>query len=96
MGGIIRTRKDGGCSICYASDENVGKRRCCHVLDNASIKVRHESGINFIDLSGELDGEETSFSMKASEKKIKDFISSLSDGLTKEEKEEILAVVREV
>ena len=48
------------------------------------------------DLSGELDGEETSFSMKASEKKIKDFISSLSDGLTKEEKEEILAVVREV
>ena len=95
MKGIIRTRKDGGCSVCYASDENVGKRRCCHVLDNAAISIRHERGVNFIDLSGELDGKETSFSMKASEKKIKDFITSLSEGLTKEEKEEILAVVRD-
>ena len=96
MAGVIRTRKDGGCSICYAAEKNVGKRRCCHVLDNAAIKVRHEKGINFIDLSGEVEGKETAFSMKASEKKIKDFITSLSDGLTKEEKEEILAVVRNV
>lgn len=95
MNGIIRPRKDGGCSVCYASEENVGKRRCCHILDNAAISIRHEYGMNFIDLSGELDGKETSISMKASEQKIKDFITSLSEGLTKEEKEEILAIVRE-
>ena len=93
---VIRTRKDGGCSICYASEENIGKRRCCHILDNAAIQVRHERGANFIDLSGEIEDEKVSFSMKASEKKIKSFITSLSEGLTKEEKEEILAAVRDM
>ena len=94
--GVIRTKKDGGCSICNASEENVGKRKCCHVLDNASIQVRREKGVNLIDISGSVDGEETSFSMKANEAKIKNYIASLSDGLTKEEKAEILAIVRDV
>jgi hypothetical protein len=94
--GVIRTRRDGGCSLCRASEQNVGKRRCCHILDNAAINVRHERGINFIDLSGEIDDKEVSFSMKASEKTIKNYIASLSNGLTKEEKEEILAIVRDV
>ena len=93
---MIRTRKDGGCSLCRASDENVGKKRCCHILDNAAIKVRHEKGINFIDISGNVDNNDVSFSMKATEKTIKNYIASLSDGLSKEEKDEILSVVRDM
>lgn len=96
MNGVIRTRKDGGCSLCRASEENVGKKRCCHVLDNAAISVRHERGINFIDLSGEIDDQKVAFSVKASEKTIKNYIASLSDCLTQKEKEEILSIVREV
>ena len=92
---VIRTKRDGGCSLCNASEANVGKRRCCHVLDNASIQVRHENGMNLIDISGNMNGEETSFSMKANETKIKNYIASLSDGLTKEEKAEILAVIKD-
>ena len=44
---VMRNRKDGGCSMCNASDENVGKKRCCHVLDNAAMQVRSEKGTNF-------------------------------------------------
>lgn len=91
---VIRTRKDGGCSICNASDENVGKRRCCHILDDAIIQVKKQQGVNIIDISGTMNGKDTSISMKANEKKIKNYIASLSEGLTKEEKSEILAVLR--
>lgn len=94
--GVIRTRKDGGCSICYASDENVGKKRCCHVLDNASINVRKERGAKFIDISGQVDDEDTTISIKASEKKIKNYISSLSKGLSKKEKSELLDILRDM
>jgi hypothetical protein len=94
--GVIRARKDGGCSLCRASEANVGKKRCCHILDNAAIAVRHEKGVNFIDISGDVDNKEISFSMKASEKTIKNYIASLSDGLSKKEKEEILSVIRDM
>ena len=92
---VMRTRKDGGCSLCNASDENVGKKRCCHVLDNASMEVRYEKGTNFIDISGTVDNDNVKFSMKANQTKIKSFISTLSNGLSKEEQEGILAVLRE-
>lgn len=92
---MMRTRKDGGCSLCNASDENVGKRRCCHVLDNASIQVRREKGMNYIDISGKFDENETEFSIKASQDKIKSFISNLSSGLSKKDQEGILSVLRE-
>lgn len=95
MAGMMRTRKDGGCSICYASDENVGKKRCCHVLDNAALAVRHEKGMNFIDISGTVDKQDTNFSIKANEEKIKGFISSLSTGLSKKQQDSILSVLRE-
>lgn len=94
--GVIRTRKDGGCSICYASDENVGKKKCCHVLDNASINVRHERGTNFIDISGQIDDEDTTISIKATEKKIKSYMKSLSDGLSKKEKNDLLDMLRDM
>ena len=95
MAGMMRTRKDGGCSICYASDENVGKKRCCHVLDNAALAVRHERGMNVIDISGTVDKRDTNFSIKANEEKIKGFISSLSTGLSKKQQDSILSVLRE-
>ncbi len=92
---MIRTRKDGGCSLCNASDENVGKKRCCHVLDNASIQVRRERGINYIDITGTVDKDDTNFSIKANEAKIKSFISNLSSGLSKKEQDGILSILRE-
>lgn len=95
MAGMMRTRKDGGCSICYASDENVGKKRCCHVLDNAALAVRHEKGMNYIDISGTVNKQDANFSIKANEEKIKGFISSLSTGLSKKQQEGILSVLRE-
>jgi len=92
----IRPRKDGGCSLCNASDENVGKRRCCHILDNASISVRREKTTNFVDISGQIDNEDSTFSMKANEKTIKNFIASLSNGLSKKDRELVLSSLREM
>ena len=92
--GVMRTRKDGGCSICYASEDKVGKRRCCHILDNAEIKVRKSGGTNFINISGQVDGSNTKFNIEASETKIKDYISNLSKGLSKKEKDSILNTLR--
>lgn len=92
---VLRTRKDGGCSLCNASDENVGKKKCCHILDNMSIAVRKERSTNYIDISGQVDKNDVEFSVKANEKKIKNFITSLSKGLTKKDQEEILTALRE-
>lgn len=92
---MMRTRKDGGCSLCNASDDNVGKRRCCHVLDNASIQVRHEKGMNYIDITGKFDKNDAEFSIKANQDKVKDFISNLSSCLSKKDQEGILSVLRD-
>lgn len=92
---MMRTRKDGGCSLCNASDENVGKRRCCHVLDNASIQVRHEKGMNYIDITGKFDKNDAEFSIKANQDKVKDFISNLSSCLSEKDQEGILSVLRD-
>lgn len=92
---VMRTRKDGGCSLCRASENNVGKKRCCHILDNAAIQVRHEKGINFIDITGQFDNKDVEISMKANQSKIKDFISTLSSSLSKKEHDDILSILRE-
>ena len=95
--GVIRNKKDGsGCSLCRASEQNVGKRRCCHVLDGAQIVVRKEKHARFIDISGQVDDEETTISIKATENKIKSYITSLSSGLSKKGKEDLLNELREV
>ena len=91
---MMRTRKDGGCSICTASEENVGKKNCCHILDNAAISVRHEKGINYIDITGQVDKNRAEFSIKASQAKIKSYITSLSTALSKKDQDEILAALR--
>lgn len=94
--GVMRPLKDGGgCTLCRATDQNVGKRRCRHVLDNAALAVRHERGMNYIDISGTVDKQDANFSIKANEEKIKGFISSLSSGLSKKQQESILSVLRE-
>lgn len=92
---MMRTCKNGGCSLCNATDENVGKRRCNHILDNASINVRKEKGTNFVDISGQIEGENSAVSIKANETKIRSFITSLSSGLSKKEQESILSILRE-
>ena len=92
---VMRTRKDGGCSICYAAEENVGKRRCCHILDNAAIEVRHEKGMNFIDITGKVADKDTELSIKASTTKVKNFISNLSKGLDKKTQQNILSALRD-
>ena len=92
--GVLRTRKDGGTSICYAPEDKVGKRRCCHVMDNASIKVQKSGSTNFINISGQVNGKNTSFDIEASEDKIKHYISDLSNGLSKTEKQGILDALR--
>ena len=92
--GVLRTRKDGGTSICYAPEDKVGKRRCCHVLDDASITVQKSGSTNFINISGKVDGKNTSFNIEASESKIKNYISDLSSGLSDNDKQSILDILR--
>lgn len=94
--GIIRPLKGGGCSECKASDQNVGKRRCNHVLDNAKMVVvdRHQRGVKFIDISGQVDGKNVGFSVKASDEEIKSYISNLSSGLSAKDKDDILNKLR--
>jgi hypothetical protein len=95
--GVIRAKKDGsGCSLCRASEENVGKRRCNHILDNANMQiVMSEKGINYIDISGQVNKKRTELSIKADEEKVKGFISNLAKGLSKKDQESILSVLRE-
>lgn len=94
--GKIRPRKDGGCSLCRASDENVGKRRCCHILSDATFKVRQENGINFVDIDGimDKDKQKTKISVAMSEKAIRSFVSQVNGFLSKAEKKEIKAEIK--
>ncbi len=94
--GVLRTRKDGnGCSICRASEENVGKKRCCHVLDDASMTVKKINHTNFVNIKGSMNGESADFSIAATEEKIRNYISNLSDGLSNKEKKSILDALRQ-
>lgn len=93
--GVVRPLKGGGCSICKASPENVGKRRCKHVLDNAAMSVvKHRDGVTTIDISGQVDGKNAAFSVKASEAEVRGYIQNLSKGLTPKEKQGILSALR--
>ena len=50
--------------------------------------------MKFVDIEGNLNGEGVSFSVETSDNNIKTYISNLSDGLSKKEKEDILKVLR--
>ena len=58
-------------------------------MDNAAIKVQKAGSTNFINISGQVNGKNTSFDIEASEEKIKNYISDLSNGLSKTEKQNI-------
>ena len=92
--GKIRTLEGGGCSLCYASDENVGKRRCKHILDGATMDVRHVKGMNFVDISGRMNDSDTQISIKATDKDIKKYITNLSKGLSKKDHAAITDAMR--
>ena len=92
--GVLRARKDGGTSICHAPSDKVGHRKCCHVMSDADIKVRKEGATMLINISGVVDNKDTKFDIKANEKKVKKYISNLSAGLSKEEKESILKALQ--
>ena len=93
--GVVRPLKGGGCSICRAAPENVGKKRCHHVLENAAMAaVKHHDGVTTIDISGTVDGKDTKFSIKASEKEVHDYVSSLAKGLTTQQRKDVLAALR--
>jgi len=94
-GGVIRPLKTGGCSLCRASEQNVGKRRCRHILDGAQFNVVQEQHINFIDISGMLDNKQTNFSISATEKDISTYIKQLSVGLNNNDKQNILNILRD-
>ena len=94
--GKLRPRIDGGCSLCKASDENVGKRRCCHMLGGVTMDVVHKKGTNFVNISGTLDNnEKVNVSTEADEAKITEFVMHLSDGLSTSKKNGILKALRE-
>lgn len=93
--GVIRPRKDGcGCSLCRASEENVGKRRCIHTLNGVSMSVHKEGNTNFVNIDGQMEDKEISLSVKATQKKVKEYIANLSNGLSKKDKENVLSALR--
>ena len=99
--GTIRPRKDGlGCSLCKAAEENVGKRRCCHMIVNGvpPIKVRTEGGINFVDITG-IDNKSNSkvkIHGEMTEANIQKSILNLSDGLPKMNKKQKEAFLEDI
>lgn len=84
---VIRPLKTGGCSICNASEENVGLRRCNHIGGN-TIPVEKVGGVQFIPVNEDKD-------VKQEEKKVISYIKDLSTKLTKEEKEELISILRD-
>ena len=93
--GVLRPRKDGnGMSMCYAAEENVGKRRCCHVMSDASIQVQQVGDTNFINIDGQINKEDVRISIEASTTKLKNYMESLSQGLDTKERKKIIRILR--
>lgn len=86
--GKLRPLKDGsGYSICYAADENVGKRRCNHTLEGHSYPVQTIGDSNFVEINDEI-------SAKEAEQNVKSKVKEISKRLTVEEKNEIRSFLR--
>lgn len=92
--GVMRPLIGGGCSICYASEENVGKKKCRHTLDGLNVKGHNIKGVQVFDISGVLDGKDTvTFKVQPTTDDIRDAIKEFSNGLTKKEKNGIYDVL---
>ena len=85
--GVIRPLKEGGCSMCKASDKNVGKKKCRHIL-GSSINITEEHGIRFIDIKGEdqFTKDPVAFKVQPTEEAIINFFDTCGATLTKKEK----------
>lgn len=95
--GTIRPRKDGGCSLCKASEENVGKRRCCHMLGGTTMSVVHKNGMNYVDISGTLDHKDKiHLTAEVDEQTIHKMLAELTGvaPLPEKEKKNILKSIR--
>lgn len=84
---VIRPLKTGGCSICNASEENVGLRRCNHT-HGQTLQVEKVNGVNYVEVNDEKE-------IKENEKEVVTYIKELSTKLTKEEKEELVNILRD-
>lgn len=86
---MIRPLKTGGCSVCKSPDDRVGKGRCQHIMDmKQTIKIEWD-GEAYI---GNVSIDEVD--IQVNQQKIKDFIKSIEDSLTQEEKQSILEQIR--
>ncbi len=91
--GVLRNLKDGGCSICYASEENVGKKKCKHVNGgNSDVVVQNTSGFKVLDCTQMIDDEKVS--MKERKSFISNYFDSIQDLLPPEQKQELLVALR--
>lgn len=89
-------RKDGsGVSMCYASEENVGKRRCCHMPGSIPIHIEQEGVTSLIDMEKQFTGNKSTrdFTNVTSDD-IKNYVKSIADQLKKQEKADIVEILR--
>jgi hypothetical protein len=98
--GVIRPLKNGqGCSECRALPQNVGKKKCCHTLEGTPFAYRKDGSTKFIDISGTLNDDNVSLSVKATEKVVSNYIQTLRDmsaDLTEKQKKSIRNQLREL
>lgn len=91
---IMRRTKDGGISPCRSPEDNVGKGRCYHILDNAdSIELIYnkKERCYYVDISK--DGV-NKLTVTAQKKIIKSFLKTLEESLKPEEREKIILFLR--
>ncbi len=98
--GVIRPLKNGqGCSECKALPQNVGKKKCCHTLEGATFAYRKDGSTKFIDISGNDADTDVSFSVKATDKALKDLgkaLSNLSADLTDKQRKSLKNQLRDL
>lgn len=92
--GVIRPLQGGGCSLCRASEKNVGKKKCKHILNDFAIDVEKHRGMNIVRIDGLVDGAKTSLSGEANEKQIESYLTNLSKGLSPKKHDSILNMMR--
>lgn len=90
--GVLRPLKTGGYSLCYAAEENVGKRKCNHIADTEQeIQVQKEfrgpTVVNIEEAKGKISLDEAS-------KKVESFVTGLRKDLTSSERKKVLRFLR--
>lgn len=86
---VIRPLKTGGYSVCRASEENIGKRRCQHIGGSnvQSFPVQKTQGLETINV------EEVK---NKKEKDIRSYFNKLTNALSDKDRNLILSELRSV